>query len=312
MGGGDVGTGMHAKTMKIRTSLGLTSLPLTALLATALVACGDDSTPAPAAGSTSVPTSSVPTPDTTAAPDTTPAPGGIEHPVGADEVVLRIAYEGGFVPAEIAFLNLPALLVTGDGRLIVQGPVAEIYPGPLLPNLQVRSISETGIQHLLSMAADHGLLAARDYSSPDGIADAADTVVEIAANGEVYRHQAYALGLDAEDDELRAELSAFVAEATGDWLYGDNPELGPESAFASDTFLFRALEVGDYQGDIEPTVVDWPAAATVRLADAGECAAIPASEVGDLFADANQLTFFSEDGMTYQLAVKPQLPGDSC
>jgi hypothetical protein len=50
----------------------------------------------------------------------------------------------------------------------------------------------------------------------------------------------------------------------------------------------------------------------VRLADASECAGLPAAEVGALFADANQLTFFAEDGITYQLTVKPQLPGDSC
>ena len=107
-------------------------------------------------------------------------------------------------------------------------------------------------------------------------------------------------------------MADFVAQATGDWLYGDNPELGAEQPYTSDTFLIRSSEVGDYTGDIEPTVVDWPAGTSVRLADASECAAIPAAEVGDLFADANQLTFFAEDGITYQLTVKPLLPGDGC
>ncbi len=32
----------------------------------------------------------------------------------------------------------------------------------------------------------------------------------------------------------------------------------------------------------------------------------------EVFAAANQLTFFTEGDVTYQLAVKPQLPGDSC
>ena len=58
--------------------------------------------------------------------------------------------------------------------------------------------------------------------------------------------------------------------------------------------------------------MEWPADASLRLADAGECATIPTGEVGDLFAGANQLTFFADDGITYQLTVKPQLPGDSC
>ena len=247
----------------------------------------------------------------TTAPSTTGA-GGIDHPTGADDVVVRIAYEGGFVPVEVAFLNLPTLLVTGDGQAIVQGPIVEIYPGPLLPNMQARPVTEAGIQDLLGLAEDHGLLADVEYTNPTNIADAPDTVVEIAANGETFVHRAYALGISDETDPARAALADFVAQATGDWLYGDNPELGPEAPYTSDTFLIRASEVGDYTGDIEPTVVDWPADASVRLADAGECAAVPAAEVGDLFADANQLTFFAEDGITYQLTVKPLLPGDGC
>jgi hypothetical protein len=303
-------------------SLRSTSVPLAAALAIGLVACGDDASP-PAAGDSTIPGTTTPdsttpdttTPDTTTPDTTAPDTGTIEHPVGADEIVLRIAYEGGFVPQEVAFLNLPTLLVTGDGRLIVQGPMIEIYPGPLLPNLQVRTISEAGIQQLLDLAAEHGLLTERDYTDPTNIADAPDTVVEISANGETYRHQAYALGLSGdgtESDELRQALADFVAEATGDWLYGENPELGPERAYTSDSYMIRALEVGDYEGDIEPTVVDWPADASVRLADATECAEVPAAEVDSLFADATQLTFFAEDGITYQIAAKPQLPGDAC
>jgi hypothetical protein len=239
-------------------------------------------------------------------------PPGYEHPSGADDVVVRIAYEGGFVPAEMTFLDLPTLLVSGDGHVFVQGPVPEIYPGPLLPNIQVRPVTEAGIQDLLALADENGLLADVEYTNPTNIADAPDTVVEVSANGRTFVHRAYALGIDTETDPTRAALAEFVAQVTGDWLYGDNPELGPEQPYATDTFLIRAAEVGDVAGDIEPTVVDWPADASVRLIDAGDCAAIPAAELGSLFADANQLTFFAEDGVTYQLTVKPQLPGDSC
>ena len=35
---------------------------------------------------------------------------------------------------------------------------------------------------------------------------------------------------------------------------------------------------------------------------------MPASEVGELFADANQLTLFADGGITYQVAVKPRFP----
>lgn len=287
------------------------SLAVAGSMTLVLAACGDDSqtasgdtVPAPSTPGTSTP--ATPAPGTSA-----PGTGAIEHPVGADDVVLRIGYEGGFVPVEVAFQNLPTLLVTGDGRLIVQGPVIEIYPGPLLPNLQVRTISEAGIQQLLALAADHGLLTERAYDNPTNIADAPDTVVHLAANREVYEHRAYALGIDGEEaDELRQALADFVAAATGDFAV-DNPELGPEQPYTSDTFLVRPTVVTDLTGyEIEPTVTDWPADLP-PLVD-GECTEVPASVVSELFAAANQLTFFTSADQQFSLAVKPLIPGDSC
>jgi hypothetical protein len=294
-----------------------------ALLAGSLVvglgACGDDTEDATPLDTVPPPSDTAPTttPPTTGAPADTAPSNGIEHPVGADEVVLRIAYEGGFVPVDVAFQNLPAVLVTGDGRLITQGPQIAIYPGPLLPNMQVRTISDAGIQELLQLAAEHGLLTEREYENPTNIADAPDTVVTIAANGEVYEHRAYALGLGGgpdggETSEPREALASFVEEVTGTWMFEENPELGAEQPYPTDTYLVRAIAVDDLSGfEIEPTVVDWPAELP-PLAEATECLAIPAAEVGDLFAEADQLTFFTSVDVTYQLAVKPELPGTGC
>ncbi len=295
-----------------RQHLPLIALP--ALAALLLVACGNDSSNGDAP-TDSLPVDTVAPIETTVPPATAPptsVPSGFEHPTGADDVVVRIAYEGGFIPVEMAFLNLPTLLVSGDGHVFVQGPVPEIYPGPLLPNIQVSPGTEAGIQDLLTLADEHGLLADVEYTDPTNIADAPNPGVEIAADGQTFRHSAYALGINEESDPARKALADFVTAATGDWLYGPNPEVGPQEQFQSEHFLIRASEVGDYTGEIEPTVVDWPTDVSVRLADAGECAMIPAAEVGDLFASANQLTFFAEDGITYQLTVKPQLPGDGC
>lgn len=288
------------------------SLAVAGSLTLALAACGDDSQTSSADTVPAPGTAAPPPTDPGAVPGTTdPDTGGVEHPVGADDVVLRIGYEGGFVPVEVAFQNLPTLLVTGDGRLIVQGPVLEIYPGPLLPNLQVRTISEAGIQQLLALAAEHGLLTERAYENPTNIADAPDTVVVIAANGETYEHRAYALGLGGdESDELRQALADFVAAATGDFVV-DNPELGQEQPYASDTFLVRPTLVTDLTGyEIEPTVTDWPADLP-PLVD-GECTEVPAAAVREQFAAATQLTLFTSADQQFSLAVKPLLPGDGC
>lgn len=284
-------------------------LALAALSALGVAACGDDSSgdDPPA----TPPVETVAPVDTTAPPATVPS--GIEHPIVADDVVVRIGYEGGFAPVEMMFLNLPTLLVSGDGHAYVQGPVPEIYPGPLLPNVQVSSVTEAGIQDLLQLADEHGLLAPVTYpSSPSEVADASDTVVEISANASHYEHRAYALGIVDETDPARQALADFVAAAADDWLYGPNPEIGPQEPYASDTFLIRAIALTDISTDIPPTFVDWPVDSSIRLAEASDCAEMPASEVGDLFASANQLTYFTENGVTYSLLVKPQLPGDTC
>ncbi|HEX4982270.1 MAG TPA: hypothetical protein VFV63_11250 [Ilumatobacteraceae bacterium] len=279
------------------------------VLALGLSACGDDTESSPATGPTTADT--LPPVDT-APPDT--GGDGIEHPTGPDDVVLRIGYEGGFVPVDYAFLNLPILLVTGDGRVIVQGPQIEIYPGPLLPNVQQRTISEAGIQALLRLADEHDLFRDVTYQDDTNIADAPYTVVTLSANGDTYEHEAYALGLGGdgtEPDEERARLASFVEQASDIVTAAGADTLGPEEPFEAASYLIRATvaDPSSLDQDIPPTLVDWPADAPVRLADAAECATVPADSFRDLFASATQLTWFVDAGITYQLTVKPQLPG---
>ena len=83
-------------------------------------------------------------------------PPGIDHPTGPDQLVLRIDSGGGFVPPEFLLTDLPDLSLLGDGRLVVLGPQIEIYPGPALPNLQVRQLTEDGVQALLEAAQRRG------------------------------------------------------------------------------------------------------------------------------------------------------------
>ena len=62
---------------------------------------------------------------------------------------------------------------------------------------------------------------------------------------------------------------------------------------------------------VEPTFVDWPSSAGVTLSSATECATVTAEQIGSLFTDAVQTTYFREAGVTYQLAVATLLPGDA-
>jgi hypothetical protein len=246
-----------------------------------------------------------------------PPPAGSEPQAAeSDAVVLSITDVGGFVPPDRTFTNEPRLLVTGDGRVIQSGPVIAIYPGPLLPNLLQRSITETGIQRLLDLADEHGLLGDVTYTRPDNIADAADTVVTITVDGETFEHRAYALGGGVPDggetDAARARLFDFVVGAT-DLASGPvADEIGPEEPYRSDSYLIRATQAvnpeptGDAPIDIQPTLVDWPSDAPVRLAAATECAEVPTNRFTRMFEDANQLTRFVDDGVAYSLVITPR------
>ena len=61
-----------------------------------------------------------------------PVDRGIEHPTGSDQVVLRVADEGGFVPVDYMLSSMPSFSLYGDGTLITPGAQIDIYPGPAL------------------------------------------------------------------------------------------------------------------------------------------------------------------------------------
>ncbi len=129
--------------------------------------------------------------DGVADPPDDPTPG--ESPDDA-VVLLQIEVSGGFVMMGYDFSRVPELTVYADGRAIVQGPQIAIYPGPVLPNLQVEPLSEADVAALIAAARDAGLLAeAPNYGQP-WITDVPTTFVRLTVDGRTYEHAAYALG----------------------------------------------------------------------------------------------------------------------
>lgn len=272
----------------------------TPALAALIAACGDDST----AGSS------------------------YDFQDSPDEVVVRIGYEGGFVGPGVLFSSLPTFLLTGDGRAFTPGAVPAIYPGPLLMPMFERSVTKQGIEKILKLADDAGLLGEiPDYELPDGpvVMDASDTVVVINVNGKTYTHSANALGMGLPDDNTggdtgarpeatpaRENLLRFVTLMADISKVAGAGNVGPDGPWSPDSYRFQAMVVVDpTQFEPAPTIVEWTAATGVVLADSAQCAKVAADKVDDLFANANQLTFFEEDEVIYQLAVVGVLPGDA-
>jgi hypothetical protein len=301
----------------------LFTLVSTSALVVALAACGSDGS---ASSDRTDDTAAGTTPDgpTTGTVDTLPAAEGFAHPTGPDDEIINYSQVGGFTTREYTFQQPPVLLISGDGRVFTTGPVAAIYPGPALPNIQVGTITEEGIQTILAAADEAGLLAEVVYEAPTIVADASTASVTLNVDGVSWLHEAYALGLGAGPDAAvgaesspeREALLAFTTQLTDLSALVGADQLGPVVPFEAEEYLIQAIPVDDlssFGGDgIEPTVIDWPATTGIALADAGECTVVSAADVGDLFTEANQLTLFAEGDVTYQVIAVQRLPHRSC
>lgn len=306
----------HTVEMNVEHSMNRRSFVLSLAVApfvAALVGCGDSNQQSSPSVPTSPPTPPGTTPGTV--PGTTPVsvPPGIDHPNGPDEVVLRLSYEGGLVAPGYVFAAMPQLLVSGDGRAFTQGVVPAIYPGPLLPNVLVRTIGESGIQAMLGVVNAAGLVAPPpDYTVTTQVADAPNTVLTINAAGGTFVHSAYALGIDVAETPVRQKLLDAITSLTS--LDATVGSVGPDAAFVATSYRLRARAVYPAElanQDLPPMVVDWPGAAGVALRDAGDCARVDAAAVGTLFIDAKQNTYFREDDdVMYQVSLRGVLPGD--
>jgi hypothetical protein len=269
------------------------ALLLPALLAIA-AACGEDTTVAGAP------------PSSTAS---------IEHTSGASEVVLQLSSAGGFVPVDFDFARLPSLTIYGDGTVIEPGAVPAIYPGPLVPPLSQRTITEVGLQKVLAAAQAAGLLApAPSYDSPaaNQVADAPSTELVVHAAGGTWTHDAYALVEADADTPARAKLAEFVRQLGDLGALAGADQIGPEQPYEVAQYRIKAQPDPSEPVDdppLEPTVRAWPG--TIDLAAAAQCAVVDAPSTTPAFAGANQLTWFEQASTTYALVVRPLLPGEA-
>lgn len=283
-------------------------VPVAAVVA---AACGSDADPSD--GLSDTPT--LPPPSDAPAGTVAPEPVAPENV----DVVLEYGNYGGFTTREFAFQMQPQVYVTSDNRVFTPGAMAAIYPGPLVPAMFVRTITPAGVETILDAARVAGLFAEIDYESPTNIADAGTATLRLTADGTTYTHEAYALGVGgppgpgAAETPEREALAGFLEELSDlEGLVGTS-ELGEQELFVPTSYQFVAALAGDLSGlDLEPTLVDWPADTGIALAEALECVEVDREAVGDLFEEANQLTYFVEDGQPYTLAVRPTLPGRDC
>lgn len=281
-----------------------------AFLAIALVACAD--APSGSARTTS-----------------TPSIGAIAHQTGSDQIVLRVAFEGGFVPIDVMLSSMPTVSLFGDGTLITPGAQIDIYPGPALPAIQQQHVTEAGLQAILQAALDAGLDTDQDMTDLGsvGIADASTTVFTFDANGEQHTVRVYALGelgdwppgMSQEQYHARSELQAFVEKLgrLDGWL----PDGSMDAATPYEATSAR-LFVSDYAGDpsLHQQPIPWPLTQPLSGTDAStepggyHCLVVDGADwTGALMpaaAAANQLTPWVSGGQRWAILFRPLLPDE--
>lgn len=261
-------------------------------------------------------------------PSSPASPSGISHPTGAGDLVLRIDQQGGFVPPSVLLSRFPPFSLFGDGTIVVEGPIPEIDPGPVLPNLQARTVDEAGIQRILEAARDAGLLGPDRAWTTMTASDLPTTVFTVNAGGERHAGSVYGLGeqpnaeMSDQERDARTALSKFQDVVSGLDTFLPAGSLGPERPFqAAAVRLF----VSDYQPSQDPNLqqepVQWPLAGS--LADFGHpsqdrqgarCGVVDGLDAQTLLADAqraNQLTPWVSNGARFSLLFRPLLPDET-
>ncbi|WFE43210.1 hypothetical protein [Verrucosispora sp. WMMD1129] len=246
-----------------------------------------------------------------------------ERSYSADAVVFRMEHTGGFVTPAMLATRLPTVSVYGDGRVITQGPVPLIYPGPALPNLQVGTISATEVEELLKAARAAGVGGPADFGTPP-VADAPATRFTILGDNGVEELEVYALaesggaqtGLTADQRAKRDTLREFADSLTA--------ESGPLAAAATDTQPYVPTAVAAVA---EPWVANAEAGEQPEVAWPGP--ALPGAELGEglslgcvtatgdeaqqvltAAAAANAATPWVSDGKRWTVALRPLLPDE--
>ncbi|MGC5051437.1 hypothetical protein ACLQ2S_08305 [Micromonospora sp. DT48] len=247
-----------------------------------------------------------------------------ERSYSADTVVFRMDHTGGFVTPAMLATRLPMISVYGDGRVITQGPVNLIFPGPALPNLQVGRISATEVDELLKAARAAGVGSGADLGRPP-ISDAPSTRFTVLGDNGAEEFEVYALaesgdvttGLSADQRAGRDKLREFAESLTA--------ESGPLAAAQADqqpyapSAVAAVAEPWAANADAgEQPEVTWPGPA-LPGADLAEgtglgCVTATGDEAQQVLtaaASANTATPWVSDGKRWTVTLRPLLPDET-
>lgn len=264
--------------------------------------------------------------------------GAIEHPTGS-EPVLVVEDVGGFVMVDMLATRLPSFVMLGDGRVITHGMQTLEFPGPALPPLMVRTLTESGMQEVLAAVEATNLFTGdlQLRGASNVIADATDTVFTLNAGGREATVSVYGLGLldpsmgnpqgvtsgelQAHEilSRLRDSLMAIDTEVSADGWETEGWQPYEAEAFR---LYVRDVTGEPADGDLPGQVRQWPTADDPAafgeeqpgFPDGTRCGVVEGDLAQTWLAELNQAnqntTWTDGTDRRFRVQARPLLPGD--
>jgi hypothetical protein len=255
---------------------------------------------------------------------------GIDHGTAHNDLLVRVAFEGGFTPIEWTYTNFPTFALYGDGTLVLPGAQIEIYPAPALPAISSRRVDEPGIQAILEQALDAIATIPGDLNDLGFmyVADAPTTVITISAGSVERTIRAYGLaelserpeGMPEDDYRARIRLQELVTKlgTLDSWLpEGSLGAEAPYEASASRLFVGKYREVDHLAQEPSPWPLDRALAAFGEATDDSgiyRCGVVEGADwttVRGAASRANELTPWTDAGTRSSILFRPLLPDEN-
>ncbi len=284
---------------------------LVAVMALASMACG------PTAPSSSAPSSP-------AAPS---APLEPQPSPQADTYWLRATASQAIPPID-QFPIPPVATITGDGTYITVGPQDAMYPGPTLPNLIARPISDAGRARLVAEAQRLGLLSGQaDFTADDGVPGAVTGRLELTVDGQ-------RVTLTGSPESMiecvttpceappgtPAAFAAFWALLQEPTSLGD--AVGPEAPYVADRYALLVGPPPPVEASVPQQILDWPLDAPIGTFGTAvangtrRCGSVTGDDAATLrpvLTEATQASQWVQDpstSATFGVVARPFVPGE--
>ena len=280
---------------------------LIAVAATAVAACGST---APSASPAALPATLPPQPSPQ-----------------ADSYWLRATASRAIPPID-QFPIPPIATITGDGTYITVGPQDATYPGPALPNLIGRPISDAGRARLLAEAQRRGLLSGQaDFTADGGVPGAATGRLELTVDGQRVtltgspeaEIQCVTTPCEAPPGTPAAFAAFWSSLQDPTWL-GD--AVGRETPYSADRYALLIGPPPPVEASVPQQILDWPLDApigtfgTAVANDSRRCGSVTgedAAAMQPVLAEANQASQWVQDpstSATFGVVARPFVPGE--